>query len=167
MEVDLGDRNAVRVALSRGDSPIDRRRLLPHTHRNRQRVQDLGNLMQAAVGMMVMVVIIGGIVVVVGIVMVVVLRVVTVVVVVLRVVMVVVAGCFFFPVDRYGHMGAEDPALFGGLGAEGDPGDTKSVELGEDCFLFRHQLVKRRAQHIPRSAHCAVQIQNLHGFASI
>ena len=74
-----------------------------------------------------------------------------------------IQGFLFLPVHRHLHVGAADAAFFGFLRLHFDPRQPEGVHPAEEGFPVRHQLQQGSGQHIPCSAHVALDIQRPHG----
>ena len=92
-----------------------------------------------------------------------------VMIVMMVVVVVRAAAAFFFAVDGHGHVCAGDAALDGGLCGVLNSGDAARIQLRDKGFalFLGKKLEKGCAQHVARSAHGTVDVENLHFFASI
>ena len=70
-------------------------------------------------------------------------------------------------VHGHGHVGAGDAAFHGGRSVVFHAGDAECVQRREGGIAIRTELQQGGSQHIARRTHGAVEIQGLHGFASM
>lgn len=71
------------------------------------------------------------------------------------------------PRRRNGQVRARNAAFHAFLQGKGHVQQAQSVQPLHKTGRVRQQLQQRRRQHISRRTHAAVQIQYLHGFASM
>ena len=88
-------------------------------------------------------------------------------IVVVMALMVMVVPFRLRAVDADGDMRPGNAAFDGGLPDILDAGDARGVQRREGRLRVGHELQKRRRQHIPGSAHPAVDIQRFHAPASL
>lgn len=163
MEVDLAYRFVVSFAFGFRDEAIDRQDIGTNGFRKFQVVDDMMDVVEAAVGVIVMMVM--GVTVVMRVVMVVVMGVTVVMSVVMLVVVVtmlvgVTMPAFFLLCTVYGNgqVGPGDTAFYGWIQRNVNTGDPGSIELRGKSItrIIWQEFCQGGSQHIPCGTHAAV-----------
>lgn len=159
MEVDLAYRFVVSFAFGFRDEAIDRQDIGTNGFRKFQVVDDMMDVVEAAVGVIVMMVM--GVTVLMRVVMVMVMRV-TVVMLVVMVTMLmgVTVPAFFLLCDVYGNgqVGPGDTAFYGWIQRNVNTGDPGGIELRGKSItrIIWQEFCQGGSQHIPCGTHAAV-----------
>lgn len=157
MEVDLAYRFVVGFAFSFRDEAIDRQDIGANGFWKFQVVDDMMDIVEATVGVIVMMVV--GVAVLMRVVMVMVMGV-TVVMSVVMLVVVVTVSTFFLLCAVYGNgqVGPSDTAFYGWIQRNVNTGDPGGIELrGKSitCIIWQ-EFCQGGSQHIPCGTHAAV-----------
>ena len=157
MEVDLAYRFVVGFAFSFRDEAIDRQDIGANGFWKFQVVNDMMDIVEATVGVIVMMVV--GVAVLMRVVMVMVMGV-TVVMSVVMLVVVVTVSTFFLLCAVYGNgqVGPSDTAFYGWIQGNVNTGDPGGIELrGKSiaCIIWQ-EFCQGGSQHIPCGTHAAV-----------
>ena len=157
MEVDLAYRFVVGFAFSFRDEAIDRQDIGANGFWKFQVVDDMMDIVEATVGVIVMMVV--GVAVLLRVVMVMVMGV-TVVMSVVMLVVVVTVSTFFLLCAVYGNgqVGPSDTAFYGWIQGNVNTGDPGGIELrGKSiaCIIWQ-EFCQGGSQHIPCGTHAAV-----------
>ena len=157
MEVDLAYRFVVGFAFSFRDEAIDRQDIGANGFWKFQVVDDMMDIVEATVGVIVMMVV--GVAVLMRVVMVMVMGV-TVVMSVVMLVVVVTVSTFFLLCAVYGNgqVGPGDTAFYGWIQGNVNTGDPGGIELrGKSiaCIIWQ-EFCQGGSQHIPCGTHAAV-----------
>lgn len=161
MEVDLAYRFVVSFAFGFRDEAIDRQDIGTNSFRKFQVVDDMMDVVEAAVGVIVMMVVGVAVLVVMGVtvVMSVVMLVVMVVVMVTMLVGVAVPAFFLLcAVYGNGQVGSSDTAFYGWIQRNVNTGDPGGIEIRGKSItrIIWQEFCQGGTQHIPCGAHAAV-----------
>lgn len=159
MEVDLAYRFVVSFAFGFRDEAIDRQDIGTNGFRKFQVVDDMMDVVEAAVGVIVMMVV--GVAVLMRVVMVMVMRVtVIMLVVVVTMLMGVTVPAFFLLCAVYGNgqVGPGDTAFYGWIQRNVNTGDPGGIELRDKSVarIIWQEFCQGGSQHIPCGTHAAV-----------
>lgn len=159
MEVDLAYRFVVSFAFGFRDEAIDRQDIGTNSFRKFQVVDDMMDVVEAAVGVIVMMVM--GVTVLMRVVMVMVMRVtVVMLVVVVTMLMGVTMPAFFLLCAVYGNgqVGPGDTAFYGWIQGNVNTGDPGGIELRGKSItrIIWQEFCQGGSQHIPCGTHAAV-----------
>ena len=159
MEVDLAYRFVVSFAFGFRDEAIDRQDIGTNSFRKFQVVDDMMDVVEAAVGVIVMMVM--GVTVLMRVVMVMVMRVtVVMLVVVVTMLMGVTMPAFFLLCAVYGNgqVGPGDTAFYGWIQRNVNTGDPGGIELRGKSItrIIWQEFCQGGSQHIPCGTHAAV-----------
>lgn len=159
MEVDLAYRFVVSFAFGFRDEAIDRQDIGTNGFRKFQVVDDMMDVVEAAVGVIVMMVV--GVAVLMRVVMVMVMRVtVVMLVVVVTMLMGVTVPAFFLLCTVYGNgqVSPGDTAFYGWIQRNVNTGDPGGIELRGKSItrIIWQELCQGGSQHIPCGTHAAV-----------
>ena len=159
MEVDLAYRFVVSFAFGFRDEAIDRQDIGTNSFRKFQVVDDMMDVVEAAVGVIVMMVM--GVTVLMRVVMVMVMRVtVVMLVVVVTMLMGVTMPAFFLLCTVYGNgqVGPGDTAFYGWIQRNVNTGDPGGIELRGKSItrIIWQEFCQGGSQHIPCGTHAAV-----------
>ena len=159
MEVDLAYRFVVSFAFGFRDEAIDRQDIGTNSFRKFQVVDDMMDVVEAAVGVIVMMVM--GVTVLMRVVMVMVMRVtVVMLVVVVTMLMGVTVPAFFLLCTVYGNgqVSPGDTAFYGWIQRNVNTGDPGGIELRGKSItrIIWQELCQGGSQHIPCGTHAAV-----------
>ena len=159
MEVDLAYRFVVSFAFGFRDEAIDRQDIGTNSFRKFQVVDDMMDVVEAAVGVIVMMVM--GVTVLMRVVMVMVMRVtVVMLVVVVTMLMGVTMPAFFLLCTVYGNgqVSPGDTAFYGWIQRNVNTGDPGGIELRGKSItrIIRQEFCQGGSQHIPCGTHAAV-----------
>lgn len=159
MEVDLAYRFVVSFAFGFRDEAIDRQDIGTNGFRKFQVVDDMMDVVEAAVGVIVMMVV--GVAVLMRVVMVMVMRVtVIMLVVVVTMLMGVTVPAFFLLCAVYGNgqVGPSDTAFYGWIQRNVNTGDPGGIELRGKSIarIIWQEFCQGGSQHIPCGTHAAV-----------